>query len=85
MRLTIVIHGSLISQRWARTSVGSPGWAPGYGLYRLGRADGTMQKMREGAPASRDHHRESSARPDLHTEGLWRVEITDIKQILLLN
>lgn len=36
LRLTIVLCGSLISQRWARTSAGSPGQAPGYGLYDSG-------------------------------------------------
>lgn len=64
-RLTIVLSGSLISQRWARTSVGSPGWAPGYGLYRLRRADSTRQKMREGGlPLPKI----TSMQTDLHTD-----------------
>lgn len=64
MRLTIVLLRSLISQRWARTLVGSPGWAPGHSLYRLKRADSARQKMWAGLSSSSS----ASSQVDLHTE-----------------
>lgn len=64
MRLTIVLLRSLISQRWARTLVGSPGWAPGHSVYRLKRADSARQKMWAGLSSSSL----ASSQVDLHTE-----------------